>query len=46
MNVYTYTAEELTPINDQVKKVVWPKLNKLLGKELTNDLMKQFITKK
>ena len=46
MNVYVYTAEELTPINERVKKVVWPKLDKLLGKELTNDLMKQFAADK
>ena len=46
MNVYIYSAKELTPINDQIKKVVWPKLDKLLGKELTNELMKQYVVKK
>ena len=44
MKVYIYTADELEPINHQIRTVVWPKLNLLLGQELTDNLMKEFLT--
>ena len=40
MNVFTYTAEELAPLHERIQTVVWPKLDKLLGKELADDLQK------
>ena len=42
VKVYRYTAEELKPTVDHVRKVVWPKLNDILGKELTEGLVKEY----
>lgn len=46
MKVYIYTAEELEPINHQIRTVVWPKLNTLLGQELTDELTNEFLKDK
>ena len=41
MNVYTYSADELAPLHNKIQSDVWKKLDKLLGKELADDLQKQ-----
>ncbi|OUO93528.1 TRAP transporter substrate-binding protein DctP [Cloacibacillus sp. An23] len=46
MNVYIYSSDELEPINHQIRTKVWPQLDQLLGKELTDSLMKEFLTDK
>lgn len=41
VKVYTYTAEELAPIADYVRKNTWPKLAKIIGEDLFEELKKQ-----
>lgn len=42
VKVYRYTADELKPMVEHVRKVVWPKLDGILGKELTEGLIKEY----
>jgi len=41
VQVYTYTAEELSPMADYVRKHIWPKLAKSIGEDLFNELKKE-----
>ncbi len=45
VKVYKYTAKDLKPTADYVRKTVWPKLDKVLGKELTEALIKEYAGK-
>ena len=38
VEVYTYSAEELAPLADYVRKNTWPKLAKMIGEDLFEDL--------
>ena len=42
VKVHRYTAEELAPSVEHVRKVVWPQLDGILGKELTDGLIKEY----
>ena len=42
IEVHRYTSEELKPTIEHVRKTVWPKLDGILGKELTESLMKEY----
>lgn len=45
VKVHRYSKEQLQPTVDYVRKTVWPKLDKVLGKELTEALIKEYASK-
>ena len=45
IKVFKITPEQLKPTVDYVRKMVWPKLDKVLGKELTQELIEEYAKK-
>ena len=45
VKVHRYSKAQLQPTVDYVRKNVWPKLDKVLGKELTEALIKEYASK-
>ena len=45
IKVHSVSAKDLQKTIDHVRKTVWPKLDKILGKELTEALMKEYTSK-
>lgn len=45
IKVVKITPEQLKPTVDYVRKMVWPKLDKVLGKELTQELIGEYAKK-
>ncbi len=42
IKVFTYTSKELEPTVKHIRKTLWPKLDKLIGKELAEGLVKNY----
>ena len=45
IKVHPISAKDLQKTIDHVRKTVWPKLDKILGKELTEALIKEYAAK-
>jgi TRAP-type C4-dicarboxylate transport system substrate-binding protein len=45
VKVFHYSADDLKATVDYVRKTVWPKLDNILGKELTEALIKEYSAK-